>query len=321
MIFFSIVVPVYNRPDEIRELLASLVEQTHRNFEVIIVEDGSKVDCKAIADFYQSQLSIQYFYTKNQGQGFARNFGFQHAKGDYFIVLDSDVIVPKNYLTAIAAFLSAHPNIEAFGGPDAAHPSFTSVQKAINYAMTATLVTGGIRGKAKRIGGSYQLRSYNLGVSRNVWEKTGGFSKRDMGEDIEWTIRINKAGFETVLIPEGFVYHKRRGTFSQFAKQILSFGKTRIYLNQIQPGALKLVHWFPAVFTVYLLTCIAVALLVPKFAVVLALPLCIWSVAVIVDASIFYKDLKLGILSYWASLVQLTSYGRGFIHAFFFNRP
>jgi glycosyltransferase involved in cell wall biosynthesis len=321
MIFFSIVVPVYNRPDEVRELLESLTAQSYRHFEVVIVEDGSKIDCKTIVESFAQKIDLKYFSTENQGQGFARNFGFKQAKGDYFIVLDSDVIVPVDYLTSVAAYLKQHPDIEAFGGPDAAHPSFTAVQKAINYAMTATLVTGGIRGKVKRIGGSYQLRSYNLGVSRNVWEKTGGFAKRDMGEDIEWTIRINKAGFQTVLIPEAYVYHKRRGTFSQFAKQIISFGKTRIYLNQLQPGALKLVHWFPAAFSCYLLLCLVLLLLLPKFAVIFAAPLVLWSIAVVVDASIFYRSLTLGLLSYWASLVQLTSYGRGFIQAFFFTRP
>jgi len=320
MRYYSIVIPVYNRPEEVNELLESLLDQSYKNFEVIIVEDGSKIDAKSVVEDYQDKLAIQYFVTPNQGQGFARNYGFERAKGEFFIVLDSDVIVPKDYLKNIDIYLNQHPEIEAFGGPDAAHDSFTDVQKAINYAMTATLVTGGIRGKKNRIGGSYQLRSYNLGVSRKVWEKTGGFAKRDMGEDIEWTLRINKAGFQTVLIPEAFVYHKRRGTFIQFAKQIISFGKTRIYLDMLQPGALKLIHWFPAVFTIYLVLCILSLFLFPNFATLICIPLIIWSLAVLIDASIFYKSFRLGVMSYWASIVQLTSYGRGFLKAYFFEK-
>jgi len=320
MKYYSIVIPVYNRPDEIKELLASLVFQIYKNFEVVVVEDGSKIDSKSIIDSFSEDLTIQYFFTPNQGQGFARNYGFERAKGDYFLVLDSDVIVPENYLKNIDDFLTQNPTIEAFGGPDAAHESFTDIQKAINYAMTATLVTGGIRGKKKRIGGSYQLRSYNLGVSRNVWQKTGGFAKRDMGEDIEWTLRINKAGFQTVLIPEVFVYHKRRGTFAQFAKQIISFGKTRIYLNKIQPGALKLIHWFPAMFTLYFTVCLLSAIFLSKYSLIICIPLIIWAIAVVIDASVFYKSLKLGFLSLWASIVQLTSYGRGFLKAFFLEK-
>lgn len=320
MRYYSIVIPVYNRPEEVKELLESLLDQSYKNFEVIIVEDGSKIDAKSVVNQFLDKISIQYFVTPNQGQGFARNYGFERAKGEVFIVLDSDVIVPKNYLINIDNFLNQNPEIEAFGGPDAAHHTFSDAQKAINYAMTATLVTGGIRGKKNRIGGSYQLRSYNLGVSRNVWEKTGGFAKRDMGEDIEWTLRINKAGFKTVLIPEAFVYHKRRGTFSQFAKQIISFGKTRIYLDKIQPGALKLIHWFPAVFSIYLTICILSLLFFSKYTLIICIPLIIWSLAVIIDASIFYKSLRLGVMSYWASIVQLTSYGRGFLKAYFFEK-
>lgn len=320
MRYYSIVIPVYNRPEEVKELLESLLDQSYKNFEVIIVEDGSKIDAKSVVNQFLDKISIQYFVTPNQGQGFARNYGFERAKGEVFIVLDSDVIVPNNYLINIDNFLNQNPEIEAFGGPDAAHHTFSDVQKAINYAMTATLVTGGIRGKKNRIGGSYQLRSYNLGVSRNVWEKTGGFAKRDMGEDIEWTLRINKAGFKTVLIPEAFVYHKRRGTFSQFAKQIISFGKTRIYLDKIQPGALKLIHWFPAVFSIYLAICILSLLFFSKYSFIICIPLIIWSLAVMIDASIFYKSLRLGVMSYWASIVQLTSYGRGFLKAYFFEK-
>jgi len=297
--------------------LLSLTQQSYTNFEVIIVEDGSSLSSKEVVVAFEQQLNLRYFFKKNEGQGFARNYGFEQAKGDYFIVLDSDVIVPPDYLKNVWNFLQRFPDTDAFGGPDAAHISFSPMQKAINYAMTSTLVTGGIRGKKKRIGGDYQLRSYNMGVSRKVWEQTGGFKKRDMGEDIEWSIRIKNAEFNIQLIPDAFVYHKRRATLRQFAKQIFSFGRTRILLEDYQKGALKAVHWLPALFLLFVVATLVLWLLYVPLASWMTLILCLWSIAILIDATLQNKSLYIGVLSVFASLTQLLSYGSGFLYQWF----
>lgn len=217
---YSLIIPLYNRPDEIRELLESLLLQTYKNFEVIVVEDGSKPELSAeqIVMSYANRLDVKYFYKINAGQGFARNHGFERAKGDYFIIFDSDIIVPPHYMEAVNKEVTER-GLDAFGGPDAAHESFTDVQKAISYSMTSYFTTGGIRGKKKNLG-PYHPRSFNMGLSRKVYETVGGFIIPFMGEDIEYSIRILKAGFKSGLIEEAYVYHKRRTDFKQFFKQI-----------------------------------------------------------------------------------------------------
>ncbi len=245
--FFSIIIPLYNRPQEIDELLNTLTQQTYMQFEVLVIEDGSVKDAKAIVEKYSNALDIHYYFKPNAGQGFARNYGFERAKGDYFMVFDSDCLIPKDYLETVRDYLFEH-KLDAYGGPDAAHQSFTPVQKAISYAMTSPFTTGGIRGNAKHIG-QFHPRSFNMGVSREVWEKVGGYILTRLGEDIEYSIRIHEAGFKIGLIPAAKVYHKRRTSFAQFYKQLHFFGRARINIYKHFPAELKLMHFFPAVFT------------------------------------------------------------------------
>lgn len=244
---FSIIVPVYNRPKEIDELLESLTNQDFiENFEVLIIEDGSTDKSENIVERYKSQLDLKYYFKENTGAGASRNFGMQQATGNYFIILDSDVIVPKQYLLEVSKALKENFT-DAFGGPDAAHKNFTSLQKAINYSMTAVLTTGGIRGKKKAVG-KFQPRSFNLGLSQKAFIKTAGFAELKVGEDIDLTFRLWKNGFETQLIENAFVYHKRRSTIKQFFKQTFAFGTARPQLNKRYPETAKLTYWFPTLF-------------------------------------------------------------------------
>ena len=246
---FSIIVPVYNRPQEVEELLASLCEQTSRDFEVIIVEDGSSVPCEEVCKRYAQQLDIHYFVKPNGGPSAARNYGAQHASGEYLLILDSDIIAPKTYIEQIQAELQREP-ADAFGGPDAAHPDFTPIQKAISYSMTSFLTTGGIRGGKKKMDKFYP-RSFNLGVKREVFNALNGFdTSMRFGEDIDFSIRIFAGGYKCRLFPEAWVFHKRRSTFRQFFKQVHNSGIARIHLYIKYPQSLKLVHLLPTVFTI-----------------------------------------------------------------------
>ncbi len=313
---YSIVVPVYNRPDELDELLASLTQQTYQDFEVIIVEDGSKVPASGIVDEYADRLDARYFVIDNVGQGFARNYGFTQAQGDYLIVFDSDTIIPPQYLQTVDEELSRR-FLDAYGGPDRAADNFSDLQKAISYAMTSFFTTGGIRGKNKNAGGAFQPRSFNMGMSRRVFDETGGFAKRDMGEDIEFGIRLQAKNYRTALIPDAYVFHKRRGNLRDFWRQVHSFGRTRFLLDELHPkqGLIKPVHAFPALFTVFC------ALLLPAyffftirpFFVVGILALQLFIAAIFLDASLKNNSLKIGALSVVAAFVQLWGYGTGFI--------
>jgi glycosyltransferase involved in cell wall biosynthesis len=232
-------------------MLTSLLDQTYKDFEIIIVEDGSKNKAEHIVDKFKDKLDVKYYFKENEGQGFARNYGFERAKGDYFIVFDSDIIVPKDYFLKVIEGIKEH-GYDAFGGPDAAHDSFTAIQKAISYSMTSPFTTGGIRGNKKHVG-QFHPRSFNLGISREVWEKTGGFKLSRRSEDIEFSIRMINSGFKVGLIPDAFVYHKRRTSFGQFYKQTHNFGKGRIDIYCLYPKELKPVHALPAVFVLGLI--------------------------------------------------------------------
>jgi len=246
-LFFSIIIPVFNRPQEIDELLQSLTLQTYRDFEVLVVEDGSSEDARSRVEMYKDRLDLHYYYIPNGGQGFARNFGFGHANGDYFIVFDSDCVIPPDYLSIVNDALT-DDYLDAFGGPDAAHPSFSVLQKAISYAMTAPLTTGGIRGNKRHVG-VFHPRSFNMGISREVWEQTGGFRWANQSEDMELSIRLRQLGFRVGLISDAVVYHKRRATLSQFFRQAYSFGQGRIRIYRHFRMELKPVHVLPALFT------------------------------------------------------------------------
>lgn len=311
---YSIIVPVYNRPDELDELLGSLTRQHYRDFEVVIVEDGSSRTARDIVGKYQSQLDIRYFYIENAGQGFARNYGFTQARGDYLIVFDSDTIIPPHYLSTVDQHLSRE-FLDAYGGPDRADENFTDLQKAISYAMTSFFTTGGIRGKTKNAGGAFQPRSFNMGLSRRVFQETGGFARRDMGEDIELGIRLRNRNYRMGLIPEAYVFHKRRGTFRDFWRQVHSFGRTRFLLDELHPrlGLIKPVHAFPALFLVF---CALLPLWYVVFRPVFWLSLGALGVfvgTILLDSLVKNKSLAVALLSVGASFVQLFGYGTGFL--------
>jgi glycosyltransferase involved in cell wall biosynthesis len=308
---FSIIIPVYNRPEEVNELLESLSRQSYKNFEVLIIEDGSTRNCDTISDSYKSKLDIKYFYKENSGQGFSRNFGFNLANGDYFIVFDSDCIIPDNYLNTVNLSLTIN-YLDAYGGPDQAHPNFNNIQKAISYSMTSLFTTGGIRGNKKRVG-VFHPRSFNMGISKEVYAKTKGYIITRMGEDIEFSIRIINNGFKVGLIEDAFVYHKRRTNFLHFFKQLHFFGRARINVYRFFSHELKPVHFFPAVFFLF---CISIPLTIFistnlfKFGVGL---LVIYSLLNFLDSSIKNKSIVVGALSVVAAFTQLFGYGIGFI--------
>ena len=307
-ISFSIIVPVYNRPDEIAELLESLKKQTFNDFEVIIVEDGSSVLSEKVSRNYMGPLNLKYFYKENTGPGLSRNYGMQKAGGNYYIILDSDVVLPKNYLQIVYNELSKNYT-DTFGGPDTAAPDFSPIQKAINYAMTSWLTTGGIRGKGQKLDKFYP-RSFNMGISKKVFQQTGGFSAMRYGEDIDLSIRIIKAGFKTKLLPKAFVYHKRRNNWRSFFNQVKHSGEARIILSRLHPGTLKLLHFFPVIFTLGFILSLLLALLGYYFGLIIY---GLYFIALIIDAVRQNKQLKSGILSAFAAFVMLIGYGWGFL--------
>jgi glycosyltransferase involved in cell wall biosynthesis len=332
---YSIIVPVYNRPDEVDELLQSLCTQTVKDFEVIIVEDGSKKPCKDVCDKYAGILDLHYYYKDNSGPGQSRNYGAERAQGEWLIVLDSDVVLPDGYLKAIEDGIIKHPSsttqhpISAFGGPDASHPSFTPVQKAISYSMTSFFTTGGIRGGKGKTLDKFFPRSYNMGIRREVYLQLGGFSKMRFGEDIDFSYRIIEAGYKTALIPEAWVWHKRRTDFHKFFRQVYNCGIARINLMKRHPGTLKLVHLLPTVFTVGVLTlfvCSIIAsviafltyqsnLFVAYIPLLLLTPIILYSAIICIDSTIQNRSLQVGLLSIPAAFTQLMGYGLGFIES------
>ena len=316
---FSVIVPLYNRPEEIRELLESLVEQTFQDFEVLVVEDGSERDARAIVEDFSDRLDVRYFWKENTRQGFTRNYGFERARGDWFVVFDSDCLIPQTYFEVVEAHLLAHPEVEVYGGPDAAHPSFTPLQKAISHAMTSPLTTGGIRGGARNVG-QYHPRSFNMGISRKAWEVSGGYRISVKGEDIEFSMRLIEHGLHSVLIPEAHVYHKRRTDFAQFRKQVRFFGTARVNIRKFCPGAIRPIHWMPSLFLLYLLAVVPLSLClhfgmgwsVPASALP-ALPYALWHLALVVSGWADTRSLRVAWLVPRAARIQLTSYGWGLL--------
>ncbi len=307
--FYSVIIPVYNRPDEIDELLESLTQQTYTDFEVIVVEDGSTIPCKDVVDRYTDRLDVSYFFKPNSGPGQTRNYGAERSKGDYLIILDSDCILPPGYFVAVETELKNSP-VDSFGGPDRAHASFSPTQKAINYAMTSFFTTGGIRGGKKKMDKFYP-RSFNMGIKRKVYETLGGFSKMRFGEDIDFSIRIMENGYTSRLFSDAWVYHKRRTDFRKFFKQVYNSGIARINLYLKYPDTLKLVHLLPAVFTVGILILLIISVIIPYALLLLAL----FAIIIFTDSSIQNKSIKVGALSVVSSFVQLTGYGSGFLSA------
>jgi glycosyltransferase involved in cell wall biosynthesis len=306
----TVIIPVFNRPSELKELLQSLCKQTDNDFDVIVVEDGSQVKSDTVVEAFQGKLAIQYFYKVNSGPGTSRNFGCEKSNADLFIFFDSDCIIPEEYISALRNELG---DFSAFGGPDRAHTSFTPVQKAINYSMTSVFTTGGIRGN--RISAEkFHPRSFNMGYSREVYKKTGGFSKLRFGEDIDLSIRILENGFKVKLIPECFVFHKRRTDFKKFFKQVFNSGIARINLYKLHPNSLKPAHFFPAAFVVYQLLSVPHAIYHRELWVLY--PTIFYLMLILIDATLKTKNPWVGLLSVWASVVQLFGYGLGFIKGF-----
>jgi len=312
--FFSIIIPLYNRPQEIKELLETLNLQTYKQFEVLIIEDGSTKDAADIVKGFEGTLNVKYYVKPNSGQGFSRNYGFERAKGDYFIIFDSDCLIPEDYLEIVNNSLTTNW-LDAYGGPDDAHPSFSPTQKAISYSMTSPFTTGGIRGNKKGIG-QFHPRSFNMGISRQVWEKAGGFIITRSGEDIEYSIRIHSMGFKIGLIPDAKVYHKRRTNFLQFYKQLHFFGRARINVYKFFPQQLKAVHFFPAIFTLFIIFTIIAHLFNWPIAKLCGIILIIFIVLIFFHSWWKNKSAKIAFLSVIAAFIQLTAYGLGFMQDF-----
>ena len=308
---YSVIVPVYNRIDEVDDLLKSLASQTFTDFEVVIVEDGSTAPCEDAVRRYADAVDVKYFYKSNEGRSIARNYGMDRASGDYFIFFDSDCVIPSGYFEHLDKALASHP-LDCFGGPDAAHDSFTPTQKAINHSMTSFLTTGGIRGGKVSLE-KFTPRTFNMGYSRRVYERVGGF--REMfSEDIDMSTRIRQAGFNIGLIHDAPVYHKRRVDFRKFLRQVYVFGMSRITLYLLYPDSLKLVHWLPAVAVTGAIVLLALGIfLSPWF----LLPLFLYLMAIWIAAMFATRSMKIATLAVPASIIQLGGYGCGFLKAYF----
>ncbi len=307
---YSVIIPVYNRPEEVDEILKSLTFQSYKGFEVLIVEDGSTKRSDSIVDQYRDQLTLQYYYKPNTGPGPSRNYGFAKAVGEYFVVFDSDCIIPPTYFEAVDRFLNEH-QIDAWGGPDQAHKNFTPLQQAMGYTMSSFLTTGGIRGGKKHVGW-FQPRSFNMGISRKVFDITGGFKFDRLAEDIELSIRIKEAGFQSALIQDAFVYHKRRATLGQFYKQVFNFGRGRVLVGGAHPGQIKVTHWFPSVFTVGLFI-LPVLFVMPKIFHLAYIGYGVYMSAIGIDTFLKSKNIGVALLSIPAAIVQMIGYGLGFL--------
>lgn len=315
---YSVIVPVYNRPDEVRDLLESLASQKRADFEVIVVEDGSTVTCAEVVDTFTGKLDIHYYFKPNKGPGPARNFGFVHARGDYFVVFDSDCILPPHYFEAVGQALATE-RLDAWGGPDRAHEKFTTAQRAMAYTMSSFLTTGGIRGGKKRLGW-FQPRSFNMGISRQVFEEIGGFRFDRFAEDIEFSIRMKKAGFRVGLISDAWVYHKRRTNFLQFFRQVISFGKGRALVGRAHPDEVKFTHWIPALFLAGTV-CIPLLYLVSPWLFGVALTVaCLYLFLIFVHSLAVNRHTGVAALAVVSALLQLWGYGFGFLKERFRTR-
>ncbi len=306
---FSFIIPVYNRPDEIEELLQSFKSlEGELPFEIVIVEDGSSINCKKVVEAFQKDLNLSYYFKENTGPGDSRNFGMKKAGGNYFIILDSDCILPKSYLKTVHTYLTSR-YVDCFGGPDAAHQSFSNLQKAINFAMTSIITTGGIRG-GQSSNKKFQPRSFNMGLSKSAFLKSGGFGTIHPGEDPDLSIRLNDLGFDTVLIQEAFVYHKRRISWKKFYQQVHKFGLVRPILNAWHPNSQRLTYWFPTLFSLGLLSSVILSV----FGIIW--PLLLYGVYMILAffiALLSTKNLVVAVQSILAICIQFFGYGYGFL--------
>lgn len=315
-LFFSLIIPVYNRPDEIRELLESCekMNTAELNYEILIIEDGSLQNSEREVEKFENQLPLKYFVKENSGPGDSRNYGMQRALGNYFIILDSDVILPSDYLKNVSAYLSQN-YVDCFGGADAANSNFTPIQKAVNFSMTSFLTTGGIRGKTKSVE-KFKPRSFNMGISKAAFEATGGFAKIGVGEDLDLSIRIERKGFETIFIPTAKVYHKRRTSWKGFYKQVNKFGMGRPILNKWYPKSFGFVFWFPSLFLLGFVIALFLALF---FYIYSLLSLYIlYFLSIFVSSAYHNKDFKIGLMSVYATVIQFFGYGLGYLKSIYY---
>ena len=311
---FSFIVPVYNRPNEIKELLDSMVAiEYSKTYEIVIIEDGSSDTSQAIIDTFMDRLSISYYQKPNTGPGDSRNYGMRKAKGDYFIILDSDVLLPKNYLSKVESFLS-NTFVHCFGGPDDAHQSFSNLQKAISYSMTSYLTTGGIRGRKNTLG-KFQPRSFNMGLSKEAFQASGGFGNIHPGEDPDLTIRLWGLGYNTALIPDAKVFHKRRISWKKFYTQVNKFGLVRPILNQWHPETAKLTYWFPTLFLLYIFVSVLAACIGWWYFIAM---LGLYFSFIFFGATLEYKNASIGIQSILAVFIQFYGYGKGFLKSYYY---
>lgn len=309
----SFIVPVFNRPEETKELLDSFLKmETKAPYEIVIVEDGSSIKSDKVIESFKSKLNITYYFKPNSGPGDSRNYGMKKAKGNYFIILDSDCILPKNYLSEVINSLNTN-FVHCFGGPDAAHDSFTNLQKAINFSMTSFLSTGGIRGGKKQVG-KFQPRSFNMGISKEAFETTAGFGKIHPGEDPDLTIRIWEAGYDSKLIPEAKVFHKRRISWSKFYTQVYKFGKVRPILNKWHPKTAKPTYWFPTFFSLGLFVAVIASAFGFKWLLSMYLG---YFVLFFLISFLTTKNMIVALLSIPALLIQMVGYGWGFLNSAF----
>ena len=314
MDLISFIIPVYDRPEEVGELLNSFTAQKEKlEFEILVVDDGSKAKCDRICQAYSHILPVWYFYKENSGPAATRNYAMERAAGDFFVFLDSDTLLPENYFEVLNRILCSDKPVDALSGPDTAAPSFSPIQKAINYAMTSFWTTGGLRGGKKNLTGMRQLRSYNMGLSRRAFLQTKGFSLQRFGEDIDLTFRLKEKGFEVVWNPELFVYHKRRTSLKQFFTQVKNFGAARPILSDKYPDTAKITYWFPLLFLFFT----AASLIGSLIRWWIILPLALYLLVIFVDSSLRYKNIRTGFLSLCAACVQFAGYGSGFLRSRF----
>lgn len=314
MIKISFIIPVYNRPQEIEELLQSFFQLNgEKDFEIVIVEDGSTITSLDVIKLFEKSLNISYFFKQNSGPGDSRNFGMRNAKGNYFIILDSDVILPQHYYTEVLEELN-NSYVDCFGGPDAAHQSFSNLQKAINFSMTSFITTGGIRGRKNSID-EFQPRSFNMGISKEAFEASKGFGKIHPGEDPDLSIRLNQLGYKTRLFPEAYVFHKRRISWSKFYKQVNKFGLARPILNKWHPQTKKITYWFPALFSLGLIVATVIGLTLNNYWFLYFYGL--YFVLAFMLSLIQNKNIVVALLSLPAILIQFFGYGYGFLVATF----
>lgn len=315
---FALISPTFKRPDEVTEFLDSLrkLDYPKDKFEIILGDGTPGDELRPLIYPYQKDLPLKIYYEEFLPVSNARNRAAELSTAQFFIFLDSDCIIPEGYLKAVEFFLDAHPQINLFGGPDAASEDFTDLQKAISFSMTSFLTTGGIRGGSSSVT-TYHPRGFNMGISAELFNKVGGYDENFVcGEDVELSMRLIKAGAKSAFIEEAHVFHKRRTSIKQFRRQVFRFGAARPLLAKAHPGNLKITHLFPLAFTVYRHVSAILFLLVFYFNLsVLSLPFAMY---VLYMVAVFFSALKKEGLSVALLAVQTTNtmnagYGIGFL--------